>query len=83
MKWLVILLLIFLSSCTPGINFNNPFEPSPGLFLHYLWLQKDKTPPEVNYTTPYNYETDIARNRSFLIVYDENLISTSANETTL
>ncbi|MCB1158185.1 MAG: Ig-like domain-containing protein [Leptospiraceae bacterium] len=83
MKRLVYLLLIFFTSCAPGINFNNPFEPSPGLFLHYLWLQKDKTPPEVNYTTPYNYETNYSRNRSILIVYDEPILSESVKENTL
>ncbi|MCB1158187.1 MAG: hypothetical protein H7A25_07910 [Leptospiraceae bacterium] len=63
MKRLVFLLLIFLSSCIGSVNYNNLFEPMPGLFLHYLWLQRDKTPPDVNFTSPYNYETNYSRKR--------------------
>ncbi|MEM7183011.1 MAG: Ig-like domain-containing protein [Spirochaetota bacterium] len=62
---------------------NNIFEPAPGLFLHSLWLQRDKDPPEVNYTTPYNKETNISRNRSILVIYDEELLSTSVSGTAL
>ncbi|MEM7183010.1 MAG: Ig-like domain-containing protein [Spirochaetota bacterium] len=80
---IIILIVFFSFSCTGKLEFNNLFEVTPGLFLHYLWLQEDRTPPEVNYTTPYNYETNISRNRSFLAVYDEPLLSTSVKENTL
>ncbi|MCP5499806.1 MAG: hypothetical protein H7A25_07890 [Leptospiraceae bacterium] len=45
MKKFLSIVTLLLFSCLGEINYNNVFEPSPGLLLHYLWLQTDKTPP--------------------------------------
>ncbi|MCP5498863.1 MAG: Ig-like domain-containing protein [Leptospiraceae bacterium] len=78
-----LLLFFLLSSCVPNIHFNNLFEANPGFLLHYLALLEDVTPPEINFSVPSNYETEISRNRSILVVYDEPILASSVTSDTI
>ncbi|MCP5498861.1 MAG: Ig-like domain-containing protein [Leptospiraceae bacterium] len=83
MKSFLFIFFFLLSSCVPNIHFNNLFEANPGFFLHYLALLEDVTPPEINFSVPSNYETEISRNRSILVVYDEPILASSVTSDTI